>query len=328
VVDGCTALVVIGHGAYASIVGGDVWDFWAIWGLKARVFFEHRGIDWRFLEHPYNAFAHPDYPPLLPLHFAHVTLLGGEWSERWLGILTTLFGAALLLVVRDLFEEELQRPVVAALATLAVASPAFSMIGVGDGPMIAFGTAALLTIRRGSLAAGGVLLGLAAFAKNEGIVLVIAAALALRNARAILRLWPAAAIAAPWLILRAVHSLPTDIVSGALSERLARNLTELPGALAATLPDQPLLWLAIAITLAVFVRDLRSERFVLVAVSLQLLAYLAAYAVTPYDVHWHVRSSWPRLLPHLAVPLAFVALVLSAREALRASGRRTRSAAG
>jgi hypothetical protein len=328
VVDACTALVVIAHGVYASIVRGDVWDFWAIWGLKGRVFFEHRGIDWRFLEHPYNAFAHPDYPPLLPLHFAHLTVLGGEWNERWLGILTTLFAAALLLVVRDLFEEELQRAGAAALATLAVASPAFSMIGVGDGPMIAFGTAGLLTLRRGSLAAGGVLLGLAAFSKNEGIALIIAAALALSNARATLRLWPAAAIAAPWLILRAVHSLPSDLAAGALTERLPRNLTALPSALASTLPDRPLLWLAIVITLAVFVRELQRERFVLVAVTLQLLAYLAAYAITPYDVHWHVRSSWPRLLPHLAVPLAFVALVLSARGALRASDRRTRSAAG
>ena len=137
-VDACTALLVVAHGAYANLVRGDEWDFWAIWGLKARLFLEHRGIDWRFLEHPFNTFAHPDYPLLVPLHYVHVVLFEGRWNDRWLGILTTLFAASLLLIVRDLFEEELQRPVVAALATLAVASASFSMIGLADGPMIAF----------------------------------------------------------------------------------------------------------------------------------------------------------------------------------------------
>ena len=34
------------------------WDFWAIWGLKARTFLEIGGIDWRFLESRWNTFAH------------------------------------------------------------------------------------------------------------------------------------------------------------------------------------------------------------------------------------------------------------------------------
>lgn len=46
-------------------------DYWAIWGLKAKVFFAAGGmLDWRFLTDPTNGFAHPDYPPLMPLLYS------------------------------------------------------------------------------------------------------------------------------------------------------------------------------------------------------------------------------------------------------------------
>jgi len=62
-----------------------------------------------------------------------------------------------------------------------------------------------------------VLLGLAACVKNEGIALLVSVALALLFAqrRNVRRLWPAVAIAAPWLLLRA--TLPQS--AAALSRR-------------------------------------------------------------------------------------------------------------
>ena len=36
-------------------------------GLKARTFWEVRGIDWAFLESAFHRNIHPDYPPLVPL---------------------------------------------------------------------------------------------------------------------------------------------------------------------------------------------------------------------------------------------------------------------
>ena len=37
------------------------------------------------------------------------------------------------------------------------------------------------------------------------------------------RLWPALAVAAPWQVLRAVHSLSTDLLAGPLQDRIVAN---------------------------------------------------------------------------------------------------------
>ncbi|HEX6095542.1 MAG TPA: hypothetical protein VF432_04380 [Thermoanaerobaculia bacterium] len=317
-----TLALVIAHGVYAWKAGGREWDFWAIWGQKARVFFTHGGVDWTFLVHPDHAFTHPDYPPLLSLEYVRLALLGGAWNESPMGLLSTLHAAAVLLIVRDFFAEEL-RPAMAAAATLAAASGALSNAGMADAPMIAYGTAALLSIRRGSMRTGAVLLGLAAFTKNEGLALIAAVVLGLvadgrRAARrsAILRLWPALAIVSPWLVLRAVHALPTDLATGALSERIRlafSHVPELLRALAEFPPRHPLFWIGVAAALLVYARQLDRERFLLTVIVVQLGFYLAAYLVTPHDLTPHVGSSWPRILQHVAIPAAFVALTLTLR---------------
>src|SRR6185503_4117030 len=73
---------------------------------------------------------------------------------------------------------------------------------------------------------GAVMLGLAANVKNEGIALAVSVAItiALLRPRMLVRLWPAVAIAAPWLLLRATHVLPTDIVEGSVIARILMRL--------------------------------------------------------------------------------------------------------
>jgi hypothetical protein len=329
-VDLVTLLLIAGHAVYATLAPVAEWDFWAIWGLKARTFIANGGIDWAYLEHPFNAFTHPDYPILLPLDYAWITLFGEGWSDRWLGILTTAFGAALLLILRDLFEEELRGRTLAALATLAVASFSLSpWIGMAEGPLVAFGGAGLLIVRRGlmkndgaAIASGSVLLGLAGFTKNEGLSLIIAAIIAAflylgTRRREVVRLWPSVALAAPWLLLRAIHGLQTDLASGSVAERATQQLQNLPAltsALADNLPDEPLFWIAVAAAILLFARrELRIERFVVAAVVIQVLFYIAAYVVTPNELRWHVASSWVRLLEQVAVPAGFVAVTILGR---------------
>ena len=69
-----TLFTIVCYALYATLAPLWEWDFWAIWGLKARTFLEIGGIDWRFLESRWNTFAHPDYPLLVPLNYDFVAL--------------------------------------------------------------------------------------------------------------------------------------------------------------------------------------------------------------------------------------------------------------
>jgi hypothetical protein len=325
--DLATLLTIIGYAMYATIAPLWEWDFWAIWGLKARIFLERGAIDWHFLESRWNTFAHPDYPLLLPLNLDFLTLWNGGWSDRWLGALFVAWAAALLLIVRDLAERE-SSTLPAAVATLTVASLAVSRyIGLAEGPLIAFGAAGVLFIRhalqtddRAAWLHGGLLLGLAANVKNEGIALLVTVGIALLmlRPRALIRLWPAAAIAAPWLILRVTHVLPTDIVTGSA---LGRALYRLPYTfeilvfLARRLYE-PWFWVAVLAGVIIIPSvTRRREAFVLVVTAVQLAFYIGSYYATPHDARWHVATSWSRLTDQIALPITYVVVLALAKYA-------------
>jgi hypothetical protein len=326
VIDLATALTILGYGLFATIARLWEWDFWAIWGVKARLFFDRGGIDWRFLESRWNGFAHPDYPLLVPFNYDLVALFGGEWSDRWLGVLLVAWAAALLLIVRGLMARE-TTPMFAAAITFAVASLAVSRyLGLAEGALIAFSAAGILMLRRGVLddddAAwrhGAILLGLAANCKNEGLALIASVVIALLLAgawRRIVRLWPAALIVAPWLILRATHTLATDIAGGSVSQRLMFRLRFVPQVLDFLIAHlyERWFWVAILAGLAIVPQALRArERFVLFVTATQLAAYVATYFATPHDARWHIVTSWPRLTGQLAVPVTVVVLLMLAQ---------------
>ncbi len=213
-VDFVTALAIAGYALFCTLAPPWEWDFWAIWGLKGRVFFELRTIDWRQLESVSNRFAHPDYPLLLPLNYAFTAVVGGAWNDRWLGLLFAGYATAAILVVRELAQRESSRVVAAAIA-FGVAFEALSLrVGMAEGPLIAFAgcgvllmRAALLTDNPAAARHAALLLGLAASVKNEGFALLgaVALTLAAMRPRLLPRLWPAVVLAAPWVVLRTLH---------------------------------------------------------------------------------------------------------------------------
>lgn len=324
-----TLISMIGFTLFATAAPLWEWDFWAIWGLKARVFLEHGGIDWRFLESRWNAFVHPDYPLLVPLNFDLVALLNGGWSDRWLGLLSVAWAIALLLIVRDLASREVS-VVPAAVITLSLTGLAASRYpGLAEGPLIAFGAAGVLFIRRAlqrdDAAAwrhAALLLGFAANVKNEGVALLVSVtvALLLVRPRAVSRLWPAFALAAPWLILRATHALATDIVAGSA---LSRVLYRLPYAsdilmFVARRLYEPWFWATVlAGVLIVPLAMRRREAFVLLVTLIQFIFYLASYFATPNDLKWHVATSWSRLTDQIAIPITFAVFLMLAQYAAR-----------
>src|SRR5437773_1546772 len=140
----------------------------------------------------------------------------------------------ILLIVRGTLREEFDSDLLAAIGTLAIASPALNLwVGLAEGPVMAFGCAGLLLVRRGlarpsnaSLHLGAILLGLSAWCKNEGIALIgvtVVAALIV-SARRVWRLWPAAAIAGAWMVTRSVYRLQTDFLQGDVLDRMLFHL--------------------------------------------------------------------------------------------------------
>jgi hypothetical protein len=336
-----TLITLTGFGLFATVAELSEWDFWAIWGLKGRVFLEAGGIDWRFLESPLNVFCHPDYPLLLPLNFDFVALLNGGWDDRWLGFLFIAFAASLLLLARELFLDELPRAG-AALGTFIMASAACShFVGLAETPLIACSGGGILLVRRGlrdedtpSLRNGAILLGLAGSCKNEGLAMIasVLIALILVDPRRISRLramWPALAIPLPWLCMRAVHYLPTDLVTGSATQRVLSRIPELH-LLLLTLARRVTyrgFWISLAVSwVVVAVAEVVAKRksgafsivrrydlFVIVAMGIQMAAYVATYLVTPADIEWHIGTSWSRVSEQLAVPLIYVTVVMLGR---------------
>ena len=322
-----TAFLVVSYTAYITVASLWEWDFWAIWGLKARVFLEHGGVDWTWLGSRWNDFAHPDYPVLVPLNYVFAGLLNGSWSDRWLGLFQVAWAVAALLIVRALTAAETKNWASAA-ATAACAILAMSFYaGMAEGALIAFAGTGLLFVRRAvhddnplDWQHGALLLGLAANCKNEGIALLAVTAVGIvvsdpRRWRRVVRLWPALVLLAPWMLLRAAHALPTDIASGNVLGRLlerAAHPVEVFTILTKALVD-PWSWAVILLALVIVPRGVQRERFIVTVTFLQIAVYIATYFVTPNDVTWHIMTSWQRLTRQIQIPITAACVILLAQ---------------
>ncbi|MGZ5431560.1 MAG: hypothetical protein ACXWH7_01435 [Thermoanaerobaculia bacterium] len=319
-----TIAFVVAYAIFALWAAPYEWDFYGIWGLKARWFFETRGMDWATVPHIGKA----DYPVLMPLLFDFVAVVTKTWNDRAFGWIYVVLCASVLAIARGMFADEVKYP---ALATLAIAFPTLNLwIGLAEAGVMAFGCAGLLFIRRGSIALGAVLLGLAAWSKNEGLALIAVSAIALfiatRSIRRVIRLWPAIAIVAPWMITRSVLKLSTDFMEGSTTQRVFDRLgnpSEVVRAFVNAPPDQPWFWLAALLAVLAFIRDaIRREAFLLIAVALQLGLMFAQALATTWDFAAHVSLTLNRL-PHQIAPAAgFLAAIVLMRQLFVAQGDR------
>lgn len=334
------AVLVAGHLAFALSGPRTEADFLEIWGLKGRAFYEVRGVDWHLLRQEMTWHNHADYPPLLPLLFAGAGVLGGGWEDRELGALYTAFGAALLLIAEAALRKRFGRDWLTALAVLVLTPLALTpWIGIGEGPLLAFASAAMLYLAAGvreddprAITTGAVLLGLAALTKNEGILMVPVAAVAVFLAPGarlrVLRLWPAIALALVWIVPRAVLQLKIDLTAGdPLRRAFARLADPLPllELLVTHAALRPVFWVALALgALAGATRLFRSERILTAFVMMQTLTYVGAFLVTPHELTWHVPWAWDRLLHHVlflaaaAVLMALIGVIRSSDDASEA----------
>ena len=310
VFDVLTVLAIVSYAIFALWAPPFEWDFYGIWGLKGRWFFEARGVDWAWLR---ANVAQSDYPPLVPLMFDFVAVVTGHWNDAAFGWVYVALGAALIAVFRGFSSPA---------ATLAVAFPALNVwVGLADAAVMAYGCAGVLLLRAGATRTGAIFLGLAAWSKNEGLAWILTAAVALliatRSVRKVAAFWPAAVLIAPWLIALRVLDLQSYLAKGSAVKRVFEHLgdpVKTVKALASAPPDQPYFWLVVLAIVLIFLRDaIQQERFLLLAVLLQAAALVLPLLATPFDLAGHATFSLNRV-PHQIAPVAaFLAAVLVLR---------------
>lgn len=329
--------------AYMRAPSGQ-YDAWAIWNLRAHFMFV-AGDDWRLAFDPAMGWSHTDYPLLLPLTVWRGWRMAGMEDIYWPAIVAVGFGvsAAMLLfsIVTLLCGAARGALVTAYLLTL----PFFADMATwqyADVPLACYmlgslGVTALAWSQRrpgvSMYILAGALAGLAAFTKNEGLVFAGALTLSVVAGLAIRRQWRRAvgwlAGVLPVLACVAMQKLTlsaaNDLVGGAGRASLWSLLTD-PQRHAIILdragdmvPDaaQPLLLLAlmVAMLLAPGRSGLRRPSVLLVIgapLLALLLAYDAAYLVSPNDLAWHINTSLDRLILQW-LPLALLWLALLTR---------------
>lgn len=161
-----------------------------VWGLKARVIADTAALPWEIWREDARPYLHREYPPGFPLQLAWCLSWSGGYEAdmiKWLGpvgmlaVLTALIQA--MSRGADWRARFIALSVVAALASLDV----FQIIATqlyAEGMILLLGLGGLLLLtaarRDGEfrlLAASFVLLGAAAFVKQEGVLLLLLAAM-------------------------------------------------------------------------------------------------------------------------------------------------------
>lgn len=309
--------------AYGASPHGE-WDAWAIWNQRAR-FLHRAGVDWRAALEPGAALGQPDYPLALPLMVARLHAFAGE-SLLSPQLVAALFTLAAPPILAGAVARRAGPLAGAAAGLLLLATSAWLDLGAmqyADVPVAtllllgaaAAGEALERPAPRVEALAGGLALGVAGFTKDEGLAGAAclwlawgAAAWRGRGARAALgELAVVAAGAAPaaaaWFAFRGLlgSGLAPGFLGGSGAARaldpsrwaliLERLPANLPGAL---------LWLPVAapaLALGLGLRPGRLARGPALPAGLALLAaILLAFAVSPFDLGWHLSTAMARVL--------------------------------
>ena len=325
--------LVIAHALYVTESSPRDLDYWAIWGLKAKVFFVAGGtIDWGFLGDPSNTFSHPDYPPLLTMLYSWLGTWGETWNDRWFGLVDIAFITSFLLVVRGGVSRLFGSTTIGAWTAVLLALPAMqARFGIADLPLVAFVTAGLVVLQihlqqphRQLALLGFLLLGGGALVKNEGLTFLLLAIVVVsiasrRRMETVLLALPAIAVAATWQVPRLIMGLTTDVTGGGWFDRALPRIADpswMVTLFRALTPTAIASLLVVAVVMVIGREHLKRTALLLALPPLQLVVYLGIYAGSPHDAVWHVATSWDRISLHVAMPLLTAAVPILLQVAL------------
>ena len=319
----------------ASALAEPMWatDFLAIWGLKGKTIFFASGVPERLFRDPELAWAHPEYPLLLPLIFASVSAAVRDWNDHALALLYPLFQIGTALAAYGFLARRAGRAAgVIAAALIGLFLPLYRAghVGMADIPL-ALGfvlvSTALLDALEDSSAAVRVRLALSALfcagLKQEGLLYVVLLSVTMVVAAKRERRRHVPGHLAALLLLPVAHWGAMRLPSGKLdhadfdlsllgtdrwSDLPARAAEVATRIVKVELADAAIPLLAIAVFMVSTRRG--SADLLLGALAAQVLIYAAVSALSAYGPTWHVQTSFARAVSALFP--AFV-LVLGAR---------------
>lgn len=323
------------------------WDAIAIWGCKAKVFYQARSLDLNYID------AHHYYPNLVPLLLSYLYLCLGQVNDHLAQGLFPLWGALLLAVLYSLLRRMgLKRTgALGVTVFLALNGTVFLVhlyIAYADLPLAYFALAGagLVYLRlsgqapRESLALTAFFLAGLAWCKYEGLPLgltiLLAGALTLvwlrppdLKARLLSLGIPLTGLVAgylPWRVF--AHLQHLEVGADHIQNLYPQQFLQAIGYLLSGLADPfyfGLLWPAAALALIFCGKSLwRSPRlFLALFLGGNLLAILLAYAVAPTgaaEFPSYVRATLDRLLLHIT-PVAALVIGEGMKDLGEGSGR-------
>lgn len=311
------------------------WDGLAIWNFKAQAFFIMQNIPLNFLKDPQIAFAHLDYPLLIPLlqtwYYQHL----GSVNVSHIKIIYPLFYLSFLFVTYGILSRISKRILLSFAFTLLIGlTPYFIEFlqwNYADAPLAIFLTLSIAYLllwghdrKSFDLLIGLALLGLAAFTKSEGQIILLFIVMLLTIALIFKKDWSGLKL----LIIFSIITLPLwlpwawyarHFVLGSNNgyeninvEFIKTHHDKLPIIQDAMYHELKnylnwgaiwILFLATGI-LSLFWRP--KYIFLFLSIGILVLIYGSIYYFSPHNLQWHLITSLNRLVVHLSIPTGFV----------------------
>jgi hypothetical protein len=308
-------------------------DYLAMWGLKGKTIFETGFIPRRLFQDPALYWGRPDHPLLVPLSLATLASLSGGWHDQALALLFPLCELATILAAWGFLSRRVSPLAGASAAALvSLCFPLYRAVNAGLAEVpLAFALVlascaffdVLETGSRSAMTRVFVASLFASWSKPEGalFVLLLAAVLCVRHRFRFVDAWKSGGwtlvvppILHSGLMFFLCRPLPqhdfdaTFLEPRRWSELLPRFGIVLGRILGLEGPGVWVPLLAVGLFLLLTRRGLADA--LLAVLALQVLAYLAAFAISSADPSWKVDSCWQRIVATL-LPALF--LVLGAR---------------
>lgn len=310
------------------------WDARLFWNVKAK-FMVRNPSEWKAMFSPLLAWAHPDYPLLIPGAAAWGWLWSGHEMSFWPAFVSLVFTLSGVLVLFWFLYSTCGILSAASAAALLFSTQTLTYWGrsqMADIPLFCLITAAVVLLRQGLASRSSGLLavslwtaGLAAWTKNEGLLFIpvfllfFAGGIRREGIRLLKTIPPAGFIlfAAPLactLILKKFLAGAADYLGSGrpLGEYLSLLGTSIKSQAGTTLQGMVAyasghewngLWIffGAALLLAFFKSARRPYAFISGACVLLMLAgYLIVIQTSPHPLVWQIQTAMNRLLLHLA----------------------------